>query len=171
MEFAHNLDLAVWPHLFSALEKTAEYAIPRVALALLLILIALLLTGAVYRSNARSEEIENPVSLALIERIGKDELFLAPKHLRESGVHQGKAPRVEFYVQLPNSQPFARLVARVPLRLTVRGRNSNNVHDHSYNDKSNDGGQIGISAEVREKIEAKFEDIYRKEGRRLVLRV
>lgn len=163
-DYLESLD---WAQLLSAVHATWDYALPRVALALLLILIALLLTGAVYRSSARSEDIEHPVSLALIEKLEKDELFLGPNHLRESGVHQGKAPRVEFYLQLPNVPPFGRPVARVPLKLIVRGWNSSNVHDHFYKEKSEDGGQIGISSEVRDKIEKELQEIYRKEGRRL----
>jgi hypothetical protein len=167
VEFISSFEHLDWSQLFSALQQTGAYALPRVSLALLLILIALLLTSAIYRSTARSEEVEFPVSLSLLTKIEKDELILAPKHLRESTVHQGKAPRVEFYLQLPNTQQYSRLMTKRPLKIIVRGRNSANVHDSTYEEKSQDGGQVGISSEVRDAIEEKLQEIYRKEGRRL----
>ncbi|HRE42758.1 MAG TPA: hypothetical protein PKY87_02180 [Terricaulis sp.] len=139
-----------------------------------LIIVVLLWLAAIYRGGAGDEEIEKPVSLALLGTSNDNTLVLAPRHLKERAVHDTKAPRIQFFLQVPGYDKYARKVLEKPLRLSIRGRNSQTVFDHEYArdlERPNrvlfaDGGQLGIDSETRDALEKKFEEIFRREGRR-----
>lgn len=139
-----------------------------------LIFIVLMWLAAIYRGGAGDEEIEKPVSLALLQNSEDNTLVLAPRHLKERAVHDTKAPRVQFFLQVPGYEKYAYRVLEKPLRLSIRGRNSQSVFDHEYArdlDRPGkvlfaDGGQLGIDSETRDSLEKKFAEIFRKDGRR-----
>lgn len=146
----------------------------RLAASFALMVLVLVWLAAVYRGGAGDEEIEKPVSLCLLSSCEEDMLVLAPRHLKERTTHDMKAPRVEFYLQGPGFGRYERKALTQPMRLSIRGRNSQAVYDHEYardlpsEDRVHfaDGGQLGIDAETREKLEKYFQQIYRKSGRR-----
>lgn len=151
--------------LAGAASKAAEVA-PQVAVSIVLIFLVLLLMAWIYRGSAGDEEIEVPVTLATLNGCGDTELVLAPRHLKESSVHAGKAPRVFFYLQGPGIEKYEFKAAVIALTITVRSRNSNIIYDRSYKEDPEDGGQIGIGQHTRDLIEKYFQDLYNKTGRR-----
>lgn len=146
----------------------------KIAASFALIFVVLIWLAAIYRGGAGDEEIEKPVSLALLGNGEENTLVLAPRHLKERVVHDSKAPRVQFYLQVPGRDKYAYRVLEKPMRLSIRGRNSASVFDHEYArdlDRPNkvlfaDGGQLGIDSETRDSLEKKFSEIFRQEGRR-----
>lgn len=143
--------------------------IARVTLSFVLIFVVLTWLAVIYRGGAGDEEIEKPVTLAFLNASEEHTLILAPRHLKESSTHDAKAPRVEFFLQVPNCAKYAYRVLVRPLRLSIRGRNSSSVYDHEYAREapfSAAGGQLGIDFETRDLIEKYFAELLRREGRR-----
>lgn len=146
----------------------------RVTLSFGLIFVVLTWLAIIYRGGAGDEEIEKPVTLALLNASEEHTLILAPRHLKEGSTHDTKAPRVEFFLQVPNCAKYDYQALVRPLRLSIRGRNSSSVYDHEYARdvpgreyaRSAAGGQLGIDSETRNLIEKYFAEIFRKEGRR-----
>lgn len=150
-----------------------HYDVAKVVASFVLIVIVLVWLATIYRGGAGDEEIEKPVSLCLLQNCDDNTLVLAPRHLKERAAHDTKAPRVQFFLQVPGFGKYARRVLEKPMRLSIRGRNSQSVFDHEYaRDVEgervlfNDGGQLGIDSETRNQIEEYFQELFRKEGRR-----
>lgn len=139
-----------------------------------LIFLVLITLSAIYRGGAGDEELEKPVSLSLLSNADEDTLVLAPRHLRERSTHHAKAPRVEFFLQVPQRGRYDFKALRKPLRLSIRGRNSSMVYDHEYaRDLPTkgtilhaEGGQLGVDAETRDLIEKFLDKLNKSEGRK-----
>lgn len=131
-----------------------------IGLSLTLILLVLFLLASTYRAN--NVDLKKQVSTIPIASPG--EILLAPRHLAHPSIHAGKAPKVEFWVHLPQSR--ARRVTVLPLKVRIQKRNSANVHDDTYQGVRQ-GGQIGIDERTRSEIEAFCADLMRDEGRRV----
>lgn len=131
-----------------------------IGLSSLLVLMVLLLLGGIYR--AHNTDLAKPVSTTLAA--GPGEILLAPRHLAHPSAHEGKTPKVEFWIHLPNTNP--RRVAIIPLKIKVQRRNSSTIHDQHYKDAKH-GGQIGIDDRTRSEIEAFGHDLFAAEGRRV----
>lgn len=129
------------------------------------ILFVLFWLAAIYRGRAGDEEIETPVTLATLSTIGEREIVFGPRHFREREVHSSKAPRVVFYVQLPDRGKYDAKAADLPLSIRVRSKNSKFVFDQDYNTEVTNGGQVGIEQTTRAALEAYFEKLRVKEGR------
>lgn len=149
--------------------------VARIFASFVLIYLVLILLSAIYRGGAGDEEIEKPVTLAILNNSEENTLVLAPRHLREKNTHDSKAPKIEFFLQVPGCQKYDYKVLTKPLRLSIRGRNSSSVYDHEYArdgvakpsaGKAAEGGQLGIDSETRNLLEKYFEGLQRKEGRR-----
>lgn len=148
--------------------------IAKIVASFVLIFVVLIWLAAIYRGGAGDEEIEKPVSLALLANCEQDTLVLAPRHLKERAVHDSKAPRVQFFLQVPGHEKYAHRVLEKPMRLSIRGRNSASVFDHEYaRDVERpqrvlfaDGGQLGIDSETRDSLEKTFAEMLRRDGRR-----
>lgn len=148
--------------------------LPKVLFSFGLIFLVLVWLAAIYRGGAGDEEIEKPVSLCLMPNCDEHMLMLAPRHLNEKATHDSKAPRVEFYLQVPGFAKYTHRALVKPMRLSIRGRNSSAIYDHEYardipaseRKPFADGGQLGIDSETRNALEAYFEKLYRKDGRR-----
>lgn len=137
----------------------------KIAASAALILAVLILLAMVYRGGAGDEEIEKPVTLCLMNSIEDNTILLAPRHLKERSAHDLKAPRVQFYLQVPECGKYRYRALERPLRISIRGRNSAAIYDHEY--KSDGlGGQLGIGSETRDALELYFREVYRREGRR-----
>lgn len=149
----------------STLASSASHDIVRVALSFGLIVLVLIWLAAIYRGGAGDEEIEKPVTLMLLSACEENTIHLAPRHLKERSTHDLKAPKVQFFLQVPDRGKYQFKALEAPLRLSIRGRNGVSVHDHEYVSDGN-GGQIGINSEVRNKLDDYFKGLYRKEGRR-----
>jgi hypothetical protein len=144
--------------------KKLTAALPEILLSFLLIFLVLVLLAAVYRGASGDEEIEKPVTLNLLANCKDNEIILAPKHLQETTVHNGKAPWVIFYLQYRDNEE--KVLAKSPLKIIVRVKNSKNVYDKEYNETIDDFGQVGIGHAIHTAIERKLEEIYRRTGRR-----
>ncbi|WP_395647719.1 hypothetical protein [Terricaulis sp.] len=146
----------------------------KVLASFLLIIVVLVWLATIYRGGAGDEEIEKPVSLCLLSNCEENTLTLAPRHLKERTAHNTKAPRVQFFLQIPGRKKYERLALEKPLRLLIRGRNTQSVYDHEYaRDLEGpgkvlfaDGGQLGIDSDTRDQLEEYFREIFRREGRR-----
>lgn len=143
-------------------------AAPEIILSLILIFLVLLLLAAIYRGASGDERIEIPVALTLYPRCKEKEIIFAPGHLKEPQSHAGKAPRVDFYLKLPDGPAEGRKILTRPLKISVNARNSANIFDQSYDSRNpENGGQIGIAQDTRDEIERRLSEINHKEGRRL----